>query len=270
MNDTLFSVPPATLIKARELSHAAVQWASRAARANLPVQADDSHSNLGWHEPHFGLLSHPLDSEQRFQLGFGFRNAALLWVDNGGLADSMSLTGSDEASARSWCDAHLQEVGLEITDKAEMPYELPAADYAGFEGTAAELETLGAWFATAQSALDSLVASFGAYAVTPVEVRCWPHHYDLATLFMLETGDPETARSVGIGLSPGDGSYAEPYFYCTPWPTPAHLPDAPSPMHWHTEGFTSLVCEASSLGRSVDIAAMLGRAAEVARGSLYS
>ncbi len=270
MNAKLFSVDPTSLVTVRELSHAAVQWASRAARANLAVKADDSHSNLGWAEAHFALLSHPLDNKQRFQLGFGFGSAALLWVDNGDLADAMSLTGSDEAGARSWCDAHLREVGLEITDKAEMPYELTAVDYADFDGAATELETLGAWFATAQSALDSLVAGFGAHAVAPAPVRCWPHHYDLATLFLLEAGDPETARSVGVGLSPGDGSYAEPYFYCTPWPTPAQLPDAPAPMHWHTEGFTSLVAKASSLDQSVDMAAVLHQAAEVARSSLYS
>ncbi|MDJ0879657.1 MAG: hypothetical protein QNI86_13655 [Halieaceae bacterium] len=270
MAATLFSVPPQNLATVRELSHAAAQWASRAARANLPAAADDSHSNLGWNDSHFALLSHPLDAEQRLQLGFGFRDCALLWLENGELIDSLSLQGADEAAAKRWCDEQLAAAGLQGTDQAEMPYELPPVDYSGFDGAAAELEVLGAWFGAAQSAIEDLVSHFGGKAVAPALVRCWPHHFDLATLFMLEEGDPETARSVGVGLSPGDGSYAEPYFYCTPWPTPAELPDAPAPMHWHTEGFTSMVCEATRLDESVDLKGMLTSAVEVAHRSLYS
>ncbi len=269
MTATLFSIPPENLVTVRELSHSAVQWASRAARANLPARDDDSHSNLGWDDPHFALLSHPLDSAQRFQLGFGFRDAALLWLEAGKRVDSLSLQGREDARAKSWCDEHLAAAGLQGTDQAEMPYELPSVDYADLAGAGIELEVLGAWFAAAQSALENLLLTFGSHAVAPAQVRCWPHHYDLATLLMLEEGDPEIARSIGVGLSPGDASYAQPYFYCTPWPAPAHLPDAPEPTHWHTEGFTSLVCEASRLNESVDVTGVLTQAAKVARGSLY-
>ena len=268
MRSQLFAVPPAELVGVRQLSHAAIQWPSRAARANLAAKADDSHSNLGWDEGSFGLLSHPLDDVQRLQLGFSFRSLALLWLDSGAVKHSLPLQDSDEALARDWCDQHLAAAGLQGTDRAQMPYELPAVDYGAFDGSSAELETLGAWFSRAQAALEGLVSSFGGKAIIPPQVRCWPHHFDLATLFVLEEGDPETARSVGIGLSPGDGSYAEPYFYCTPWPAPATLPPAPEPMHWHTEGFTSLVCEAHTLDEGIDLDQMLTTAVEISMESL--
>src|SRR5437016_1125452 len=39
---------PGALVGAREAAHSAAQWATRAARANLPAAPDDSHSALLW------------------------------------------------------------------------------------------------------------------------------------------------------------------------------------------------------------------------------
>ena len=74
-------------------------------------------------------------------------------------------------------------------------------------------------------------------------VRCWPHHFDIATLWTLGDGDAQTAPSVGIGMCAGDGYYAQPYFYVTPWPRPApeRLPPLPPPGDWHTTDFVGAV-----------------------------
>ena len=209
--DAMFAVPPAELVQARELSHTSVQWASRAARANLEARADDSHSNLGWHEGVQGLVSHPLDDGQRCQLGFSFSTGSLVWLVDGNSTALLALEQADEAAARTWCDEQLSAAGLATTDHAEMPYELDPVDYRGFADAGAKeaLATLGAWYAKSQSVLDGLVREFGTMAVATPTVRCWPHHFDLGTLFVLDEDDPETARSVGVGFSPGDGSYAE-------------------------------------------------------------
>ena len=267
---TIFSAPPRQLEAARELSHAAVQWPSRAARANLSSVADDSHSNLGWDEASFSLLSHPLDADQRYQLGFCFESFAMVWCEDGAVTETLPLIESSEAEAQAWCDNRLAGAGLTRTGSATMPYSLEAVDYRDFAGAASltELETLGAWFSMGQSVLDGLVEAYGDTAVATARVRCWPHHYDLGALFSLEAGDPETARSIGVGLSPGDGNYAEPYFYCTPWPTPAAFHAPPSPMHWHTDGFTSMVCKASLVEESLDLTQLLATAFSTARGSL--
>ena len=82
------------------------------------------------------------------------------------------------------------------------------------------------------------------------EVRCWPHHFDVAALLPLDPdGDPEQARAVGVGFSPGDRSYAEPYFYVSPWPYPdaGELPRLPEGARWHTEGWVGLVLTAERI-----------------------
>jgi hypothetical protein len=68
-------------------------------------------------------------------------------------------------------------------------------------------------------------------------------------LVPLDAGGGESARSVGIGVSPGDSSYAQPYAYVSPWPYPdrATLPPAPPPGHWHTEGFVAIVATGQAI-----------------------
>jgi hypothetical protein len=249
-----FAVPPAQLVNARLLSHAAVQWASRAARANLEAALDDSHSNLGWSVEHTALLSHEMGADSRYQIGFSFATASLLWLVDGQSVDTLPIADNSDKAAGLWCDTHLMAVDLKPTGEAIMPYALDAVEYAQLtsDGIAAELACLGAWYAWTQAQLERLVNVHGAKAVSPPTIRCWPHHFDIATLFSLEGGDAEHAKSIGVGLSPGDGSYVQPYLYCNPWPVPGSLPPAAQPMHWHTDGFTSLVCPASRLEAAGD------------------
>jgi hypothetical protein len=271
MSDKLrFLVAPTELTTVRNLSHNAIQWASRAARANLIARSDDSHSNLGWHEKHAALISHPLDEGQSYQLGFRFRDGSLIWIEDGAVVDALALAGIGEATADGWCNEHLAGADLNSTELADMPYMLDPVNCEEWVGAQDAVETLGAWFSAAQVALDALVTAHGAAAVATPNVRCWPHHYDIATLFALDDGDAESARSVGIGLSPGDSAYSEPYLYCNPWPVPGGaLPVVPEPLRWHTEGFTSLVCPASRMGSEQDLGAVSESAFSVVLGLLH-
>jgi hypothetical protein len=62
-------------------------------------------------------------------------------------------------------------------------------------------------------------------------------------LFLDAGAPPDKARQIGFGMSPGDASYAQPYFYVTPWPIPAgaSLPPLAAGGHWHSQGFTGAV-----------------------------
>ncbi|MEO1576328.1 MAG: hypothetical protein AAFU65_15380, partial [Pseudomonadota bacterium] len=125
-DDTRFLVPADALVDVRHASHAAVQWASLAARANLSAAADDSHSNLGWNEELGVLLSHPLDTAGRFQLGFSFGTAALVWCDHGAVVDELAMAACSQDEAHRWTQQRLAEAQLASTDTATLPYELPA------------------------------------------------------------------------------------------------------------------------------------------------
>ena len=117
-----------------------------------------------------------------------------------------------------------------------MPFSFDAPD------AFAELER---WYANAARVLRELREVEGG---SPV--RCWPHHFDIATLIPLSgDSDPETARSIGVGMTPGDEYYAEPYWYVTPWPYPAEpsLQPLAGGGSWHTEKWLGAVLPGSRL-----------------------
>ena len=76
---------------------------------------------------------------------------------------------------------------------------------------------LARWFDASSETLEALRALLAASSRPPGALRCWPHHFDLAMLVPLDAGGGEAARSVGIGVSPGDAHLPEPYAYVGPW-----------------------------------------------------
>ena len=184
--------------RARERSHAAAQWPSRAARANLAPQPDDSHSNLGWEADLAALAGWPLDASGH-RLAVSFEPLELLWLAGNDIVARLPLAKASEAAVGTWCDQRLIDAGLQSASTAAMPYELSySLDTAGSADAAvadlaAPLKRLGAAFGNAYAWLEKLVASYGHRAIVNPRVRCWPHHFDLAMLFVLEAGDPETA-----------------------------------------------------------------------------
>ncbi len=244
-----FSVDPTKLEPIRNAAHMACQWPSRAARANLEAAADDSHSSLSWDEAYQGLVSQGLNDDGA-RVGFSFTRAALFWTNGNGGYGELPLGSQTENTIGAWLDEQLDKMGLKPTSKAEMPYDLGLDEvYHLVDQQPLELAALGDWFAHAHQSFSALLPKWQEHAVSPLTVHCWPHHFDIAILVILEEGDAEYARSIGMGMSPGDGSYPEPYFYCTPWPppNPETLPEGPEPFQWHTEEFVALVLPASRL-----------------------
>jgi hypothetical protein len=58
----------------------------------------------------------------------------------------------------------------------------------------------------------------------------------------------EGERTIGAGLSPGDATVNEPYFYVTLWPCP-NVNELPGLRigHWNTQGWTGAVLIAEEL-----------------------
>jgi hypothetical protein len=78
--------------------------------------------------------------------------------------------------------------------------------------------------------------------------RCWPHHFDFATLTSFPSPNGEAAF-VGVGFSPGDHYYDEPYFYVSLYPAPdkERLPRLAALGHWHTHEFTAAIATSGTL-----------------------
>jgi len=161
---------------------------------------------------------------------------------------SLPLAGQTLAGALEWLGGALGETGARVpAGGLELPgYELPdhpVASGGAFAGASpAGRAELAAWFANGHAVLEAAAAREGGS-----EVRTWPHHFDVGSLITVATNpDGSLAASVGLGLSPGDSSYPEPYWYISPWPYPAAdaLPGLAA-GHWHTEGFAAAILTAT-------------------------
>lgn len=226
--------------------HKAVQLLTKAARSNLEAMPDDSHSNLGWDADEKRFTTHPLPAETG-PIVAALAMAPLRIELNAGEKTIVSgpIVGETYTSVSEWFDDRLSKCGLRPASETEITYELPpsvaAVERFKPDRLQAELAAFCAWFDLASSILEKFVERHGI--LKPGPVRCWPHHFDIATYVQLEQGDFETAKGIGVGMSPGDESYDQPYYYVNPWPhmDPQKLPDPPLPGHWHTAGFVGAI-----------------------------
>ncbi|MCG8591094.1 MAG: hypothetical protein MJE66_17515 [Proteobacteria bacterium] len=244
---------PTDLVSARVLLHHAAQLAAALGGSVLPPQPDDSHPNLGWDAEAGVLVGHPVGPGNGVRAGTALAPLELRLLDAEGrtLAET-ALAGRTREDALAWLAQEAAAAGVPVPDRglAVPPYELP--DHPVARGAAFEDENgagrreLELWYALASTVLESL--AHREPEASPV--RCWPHHFDLATLIaVVRDDDGQATQTVGAGLSPGDETFAEPYFYVSPWPYPAPdaLPRLSAGGHWHTQGFTAAVLSGSEL-----------------------
>ena len=165
----------------------------------------------------------------------GLRASDLALVaDYGDTGATLQLAGHTLAEALAWADEQFgapRGVHLRDYDLPESPLRT-GARFVGGVGLAAELAELARYYDLGLA----VCARYGA-------CRIWPHHFDLGAL----------VGQAGIGLSPGDRYYSEPYFYMTPAPGDASVP-ALSAGFWRTEGWTGAVLLASDFADAPDVA----------------
>ncbi len=252
--ETLGAVDPHGLTEARLQLHWAAQAAAAVGKQLVPHQPDYGEQSFQWQAGPRAFVQGLVPGERPFRAAVRPSPAALLLLDeNGGSLAEFPLEGKTLEAAYEWMRSEVERL---LGRPLEKPLERPDGDFPGhpvlhgaaFSTTGASgpgFAELGRYFANADRVLRVLAdRNPGA---SPV--RGWPHHFDLATLIMLEPGaDPEKARSIGAGLSPGDGGMAEPYFYVLPWPAPPMhgLPPLAGGGRWQTAGWVGAVLEASS------------------------
>ena len=244
---------PQSLADTRVALHWAAQVLSAAADAHLEKQSDDSQSNVSWDAERGALVGRSLPAGNRVELIFSSGTIAVV-----GPRQSAQIGIAGHA-----LDALLSKTAAALAEAGESEKPLAARDYDMPESTIAEgspfptinetaAAELAGWLSGAQTAIDRLVTEVDREVANSIAV--WPHHFDLGGIFFLDKeSDPHSAPQIGFGFSPGDASYAEPYFYVMPWPIDADdLPELPGGAHWHTDGFTGAILTAGTILQQPD------------------
>lgn len=248
------------LSEARLQAHYAVQWLARTARAYIQPQPDDGHTSLLWDHARDGLTTQALPDGARLSLQLTDLTLALRGGDHAAGGQSFALDQQPDAQARQWLGAQFAARGLDARAlDAASPYEMPAhaiAQGAVYDaaGCADALAELAAWYGNAKFLLRGVKSQMLERKLAASPVCCWPHHFDLATLITLPTRTAGVTGYVGVGLSPGDHYYDEPYYYVSvyPRPDPAALPGLSALGFWHTHEFTAAVSPAHRIVAAKD------------------
>ena len=256
----LHAIDKARLSEARLQSHYAAQWLARAARAYVPPQPDDGHTSLRLDRALDGFVTHPFKNGMRLSLQVTNLSLTLRDRDGAAVVESIFLNGRSDSQVRQSLGDKLSKLDLDARAlDASSPYEIPAhaiAQGSHYDaiGSAAALTELAVWFSNAELLLDRIQGQLIGRKLAASSVCCWPHHFDLATLTTLPKRDFDAVGYLGVGLSPGDIYYDEPYFYVSMYPKPdsTTLPTLPMFGHWHTHEFMAAIAPARKILSATD------------------
>ncbi len=241
------------LAAAREQLHCAAQVVASVPRSLASPLPDWSHSAYTWDDPLRAMVSAALPGRSPFRVALRPADLRVLVLPVGGdepLAE-LAAGGRSLDELFSWLAERAAELtgaplARPLAEAEEYPPPPCGAGRLLDAGDSSALAELARYYVAASAALGAVAASRDDAS----PLRLWPHHLDLATLLVLDPGlDPEEARSVGVGMQPGDEGYPEPYFYVTPWPYPpaASLPVLAGGGRWHTEGWMGALLLGSDL-----------------------
>ena len=248
------------LTEARRQLHHAAQLIAATGRCFAAPLPDDAHANLGWSHELKGFVTRPLESgDVSLRSALLVREAAVaVCTKEGRVLRQLPLVDRVRNEVAGWIRAQLSIHDLPAGRlQFDAPYEIPDHPVAGgrryMAGEPEEFAELGRWYALGQRLFDHLRDETPGFG----EIRCWPHHFDLAMQLPLGEG-----RSVGVGLSLGDEHIPEPYLYVLPWPAPTTdaLPPLKAGGRWHTDGFVAATLDGETLLESTP--PLVERAAE--------
>jgi hypothetical protein len=261
--ETLGTVDPRRVVDARLQLHWAAQAASAPGRQLLEPRPDSSEQSLRWADGPRALAQELVNGVWPFRSALRPSVPAVVLLDaHDRVTAELLLDGHTLEEVYGWLEKEIpRRIGRSLLQPLQRPGEgLPEHGVGAGEGEGerfsvidiAAFSEIGRWFGNAHRLLTGVAERHPAASA----VRCWPHHFDIATLIALDPGapgqNPETARSIGVGLSPGDADRPHPYFYVTPWPYPKdrELPALEGGGVWNTEGWTGAILDTPGLLRA--------------------
>ena len=247
--EILGTIAPTALVPSRETVHHAAQLLALAGASYLPALPDDSHTSMTWLASSGALVTQPLSAATSLRFSLRVSDLTLIALgDDTGPSAAFPLDRRTRDDALEWMRSEARRHSLDA-DRLQSRLHYTIAPHPTDHGhpferaTDGTLDELAGWYANATVVLEERRRS----TVGAGPVRCWPHHFDIATLVELPAGG--TLKTIGVGLSPGDENWPEPYYYVSPYPAPSAVPGPLSVGRWHTTGWYGAALVGSEIVR---------------------
>jgi hypothetical protein len=261
---------PLTLEDSRLQIHWTAQAIASVGMAFGEPADDDSHTNTEWLDRGRMLAGQVTSRMPPFRVALDPASLTLLLLDlEGDEIGRLGMDGLTLDQGYDWLSAMIGTLIEEDDVQLDRPtYDLPHHPVADGKQFAIDdpdsFAEVGHWFGNA----DLVLREIQKDNADASPVRCWPHHFDIATLIQI---DADAKTSIGVGMTPGDGNYPEPYWYISPWPYPEkpQLPDLPFGK-WHTEGWIGAVLTGSAVVAAGDADAQRERSADFVKAAIES
>ena len=247
------NIKPQKLTESRLQLHYAIQFIAAIGSALAEPLPDYSHTSLEWNPELDVFVGAVIRAKIPFRVALDpIRLTSIILDQQGNSIAEFPLHQTTMAEGLSWHKQEISKLGADADKVAFLSYppddfpDHPVAHGAVFDASEESArQELTNYYANTHQLLQELVAT----TEDASSIHIWPHHFDIATLISLpgtKNGEPIT---IGIGLSPGDTSYEEPYWYVSPYPYPEmeNLPTLYGNGFWHTQHWLGAVLTASRL-----------------------
>ncbi|MEQ9300849.1 MAG: DUF5996 family protein [Cyclobacteriaceae bacterium] len=256
----------------RKTLHQTVQIVSAFPRHLLPHDPTDGTASLEWNPEDKALQSIPVPNSHDLEMrsGLSFKDFLLTIKYADMSCDKFHILGKSVNAGMDWLKRELKKMAFASESLTlDLPYEIESYDNAAsLMVNKRACKEYARLYGNTFQALSELVDNFPEAH----DIRCWPHHFDLATLIPVGTDDKgEITKSIGVGLSPGDEGVEEPYLYVNVWPDielevlQQHVLPA---GRWNTEGWSGAVLTYTELLNSSDQADIFTQFIEMAVAAL--
>jgi hypothetical protein len=251
--------------------HYAIQFIAATGMALGEAKPDGSQMTLNWDADLNGFVGQKIPGTQ-IQVALMPQTLTSLILQNHVPVVTVSLIGKTMAEALNWHQVELTKLGIVAENIKLLDY--PPDDFpdhalahgARFEtGRATAREVLTDYYAATRALLATIISN----NTTASPIYIWPHHFDMATLMTYPGTTEIETKYLGIGLSPGDKSYDEPYWYITPYPYPdvAMLPKLVV-GNWHTADWVGAVLTASQVQNDTTVQRFIAAAVATSKDLL--
>lgn len=201
-------------------AHFASQAAAELGKGWAVEKSDDSHSSFAWvqRSGEGGLEGVAAVGEDapRTRLVFAPLELSLITEAGEPLA-SIGLGGMTVEAATGWVRSeaarHIGPPRQNTRPAPDLP-DHPLNERAPLNADTPGLAGLASMYAATDALLERLRGAHSAFE----PARCWPHHFDLASLAVVgRDAEGAMTQTVGVGITPPDSLESAGYWYVSPW-----------------------------------------------------